>query len=133
MTSSRLGGALLAAVTLLSTVLAGTASATSPDHPSSKLTLTVKSPQGASTTVQLRCHPTGGSHPSPDRACRAVASADGDFDALPGTPQLLACTMEYRPVVAVARGRWAGENVRWKHKFGNRCAMRSATGVVFDF
>ncbi|HEV7649118.1 MAG TPA: SSI family serine proteinase inhibitor [Actinophytocola sp.] len=130
MTSYRLGGVLLAAATLLSTVLAGSASA---DRPWSMLTLTVAAPHGAGSTVHLQCHPAGGSHPNPESACRAVGTAHGDFDDLPGSPQFVACTMEYRPVTASARGSWHGRHVRWKHKFANPCTLRADTGVVFDF
>jgi len=101
MTSFRLGGVLLAAVTLFSTVSAGTATA---DHrPSSRLSLTVEGPRGASTTVRLECRPAGGSHPTPRSACREIARAGGDFESLPGSPEMIACTMEYRPVTASAR------------------------------
>jgi hypothetical protein len=130
MTSFRLAGAVLAAAALLSTVLAGSAAA---DHPSTNLTLTVKAPLGVGTTVHLRCQPAGGSHPRPEFACEAVKQAHGDFDKLPGAQQFVACTMEYRPVVASARGTWRGDPVRWRHKFANPCTLRTATGVVFDF
>ncbi|MGH3759116.1 SSI family serine proteinase inhibitor [Actinophytocola sp.] len=147
MTSYRLGGALLAAATLLSTILTGTATgtpthapthtptgaATADQHPESRLYLTVRASAGASSTVRLDCRPAGGSHPEPLRACVAVAAADGDFDHLPGPPDVLACTLEYRPVVAVARGIWRGDLVRWRHEFSNPCTLHSETGVVFDF
>jgi hypothetical protein len=132
MTSFRLSGTLLAVVALLSSaVLTGTASAD--DRPQSTLTLTLKAPQGATSKVRLECEPAGGSHPSPKPACDEVTTAAGDFDALPGMPQLMACTMDYRPVVASVRGRWEGRSVRWKHKYSNSCTLRADTGVVFDF
>ena len=130
MTPYRLGGVLLAAATLLATVLAGSASA---DHPWSALTLTVSPTHGAASTVYLRCRPAGGSHPNPEAACRAVADAHGDFDNLPHSPQFVACTMEYRPVIASARGSWHGHPVRWQHTFANPCTLRADTGVVFAF
>jgi hypothetical protein len=130
MTTFRLAGAVLAAAVLLSTVLAGSAAA---ERPSADLTLTVKPPLGLGTTVHLRCHPEGGSHPRPGFACEAVRQAHGDFDKLPGAQQFVACTMEYRPVVATARGTWYGHPVHWRHKFANPCTLRTATGVVFDF
>jgi hypothetical protein len=137
MTSFRLGAALVAAATLLTTVFTGTASATDSTANNHRvfatLTLTIEVPQGDFTTVRLRCHPTGGTHPSPWRACRELTMADGDFDNLPGSPELIACTMEYRPVIAYARGVWNGQFVRWHHKYSNPCVLLSATGVVFDF
>jgi hypothetical protein len=138
MTSYRLGGALLAAAILLTTVLAGTATASNTtndtaDHRRSTLTLAVDGPHGTYTTVRLRCHPAGGSHPKPWRACGELAIAGGDFDNLPGDPAMIACTMEYRPVMATARGRWHGEHVHWQHQYPNPCTLLAATGVVFDF
>jgi hypothetical protein len=128
MITHRFGGALLVVV-LLSTLLVGTASADR--RRSTMLSLTVTT-QTASTTVRLRCYPTGGTHPSPGLACRDLAAAHGDFDNLPGTPGTM-CTMLYQPVVAAARGTWLGSPVRWRHRFGNACTMHAETGVVFDF
>src|ERR1700754_994226 len=100
----QLCGVLLAAATLLSTVLTGSASA---DRPWSSLTLSVATaPHGAGATVRLYCHPAGGSHPDPKTACRAIKTAHGDFDNLPGAQTFVACSMEYPPVIASARGTW---------------------------
>jgi subtilisin inhibitor-like len=116
---------LLVAVALLATVLAGSASA---DRPRSVLTLTA-----GKSTVHLLCHPDGGSHPDATSACRAITTAHGDFDKLPDSPTFVACTMEYRPVTATARGTWHGHRVHWQHKYANPCTLRADTGVVFDF
>ncbi|MPZ81996.1 MAG: serine protease [Actinophytocola sp.] len=132
MTSFRLSGTVLAVAALLSTaVLTGTASAD--DKPRSTLILRLATPDGASSTVRLECDPAGGSHPNAKPACDEVSVAGGDFDELPGTPQLTACTMEYRPVVASVRGRWEGMRVRWTHEYSNSCTLRVDTGVVFAF
>ncbi len=134
MRSFRFGGIVVAVAALLSTVLTGGASATPyhhHHHPSSVLYLTVAA-HGTSSTVRLRCHPEGGSHPSPWRACRAVTRARGDFDRLPGR-RGMACTLDYRPVVASVRGMWHGARLHWRHRFGNACAMHVRTGAVFDF
>lgn len=149
MRSTRIGGLLVAAATLLSVVLPGSASAESTDAERStatsttaansdhrawsRLTLTVKAARGAKTTVRLDCQPSGGSHPEPKRACLEVTAARGEFDHLPGSPEMIACTMEYRPVVAVVRGHWRGERVHWEHQYPNPCTLLSKTGVVFDF
>lgn len=129
MTFTRLSGALLAVILLLA--VTGTASATSSSP--SKLTLTVGAPNGPTITVKLHCAPPGGSHPQPKPACAELVAAEGDFDALGGNQELMACTMEYRPVVASARGNWEGHPVYWKHKYSNNCTKLSATGTVFDF
>lgn len=129
MTSYRLGGVLLAAATLLSTMLAGPASA----DPRSTLTLTLDAARGAHDAVHLRCDPAGGAHPQPERACAELTAARGDFDHLPGSPETIACTMEHRPLVATARGEWHGETVRWQRQYPNPCTLLYETGVVFDF
>jgi hypothetical protein len=138
MKSLRLSGLLLAAATLLTTVLVTPADATTPgaataDRPVSRLTLTVKAPNGTKTTVHLDCQPAGGSHPKPERACLEVTDARGNLNHLSGSPDMIACTMEYRPVVAVARGHWHGKRVRWEHQYPNPCTLLYRTGVVFDF
>lgn len=130
MTSYRFGGVLLAATTLLSTVLTGTATA---DYSASTLTLSVEEARGTLGTARLECRPAGGSHPNPAHACADVATAEGDLDSLPGSPSQISCTMENRPVVATARGWWHGEPVRWQHQYPNPCTLLSRTGVVFDF
>lgn len=127
MNLTRLSGVLLA-VTLLFAVT-GVASA-SPEH---TLTLTVATPEGPAGTVELVCDPAGGTHPTPDSACEEILAAEGDFDALPGKQEHMNCTMEYRPVIAVADGTWNGEEVNWRHEYGNDCTLRTATGTVFQF
>jgi hypothetical protein len=137
---------LLAAATLLTTILTGSANAdtsvgtagttttASHHHGWTKLALTVYAPRRHdSTTVVLECQPAGGTHPHPRRACLEVKVARGDFDHLPGTPGMTACTMEFRPVVASVRGLWRGEWVRWHQRYANPCAMRAETGAVFNF
>ncbi|MCY9787383.1 SSI family serine proteinase inhibitor [Nocardiopsis sp. EMB25] len=78
--------------------------------------------------VSLVCAPKGGagSHPRAADACAAIARA-GSIKAVPADPAA-ACTLEYRPVIASARG---SENYR--AKFGNTCLLHAAKGVVFDF
>jgi len=142
---SRYIGVLLAAATLLATILTGSASAdtsaraggttttASHHHGWTKLALTVFSRRGHDTTVLLECQPPDGTHPHPRRACRELKFAHGDFDNLPGSPEQTSCTMEFRPVVASVRGLWRGEWVRWHHRYSNPCTMRAETGAVFDF
>jgi hypothetical protein len=127
MNPTRLSVVLLA-VTLLFAVT-GVASAS----PENTLRLTIATPEGPAGTVELACDPVGGTHPTPDSACAEILAAKGDFDALPGEQQLTSCTMEYRPVIAVADGTWDGEEVNWRGEYGNACTMRTATGTVFLF
>ena len=123
----RLSGALLAVA--LPFAVTGVADAA----PETSLTLTIAAPEGRGESVELECEPTGGSHPNGLRACMELRMAGGDFDHLPGRPDMANCTMEYRPVVAVAEGRWDGEPVSWQHEFGNNCSLHTATGMVFVF
>lgn len=132
----RLGGMLLAAAALLSTMLAGAAQAsadTNTDYPWSRLTLAVKAPHGVAHVVRLECQPSGGTHPHANNACRDVSLARGNFDRLPGDPQMIACTMEFRPMIASARGMWHGKRVHWQHQYPNPCVLVSKAGKVFDF
>lgn len=124
----RLSGALLAVA--LPFAVTGVASASTE---TSYLTLTVAAPEGAATTVELECEPAGGTHPDAKAACEELVLAQGDFAALAAQQELTACTLEYQPVIVVADGAWRGEPVTWDSDFGNRCALRSATGTVFEF
>lgn len=113
---------------LFSVLLANPASA---EFPSSTLRLTVEKPDGAYSTVRLHCDPAGGSHPDPMSACAEIAASNGDLGQLQQEPT--ACTMEFRPVVASARGSWAGQPVWFTREFSNPCTMAAATGSVFAF
>jgi hypothetical protein len=124
---TRLSGALLAVA--LPFAVSGVASAC----PTTSLTLTVAVPEGDAESVQLTCEPPGGSHPNATPACTEILAAQGDFNALPGEQEPGACTMEYRPVTALAEGTWRGEKVSWEREFSNPCTLRTATGTVFRF
>jgi Subtilisin inhibitor-like len=124
---SRVGGTLLALA--LPFAVSGVAGAC-PVH---ALTLTVTSPIGDSKSVELTCEPAGGTHPNANRACAEILAAQGDFDALPGDPDQVACTMEYRPTTAAVEGTWDGEHIVWQREFSNDCTLHSATGAVFRF
>jgi hypothetical protein len=131
MTFSRLSGALLAVVlSFAATVLVvtGTASA----QQTSYLSLAIITPEGPFEVVNLECDPTGGSHPNAKEACAELTAADGDLNQV-GTDEPVACTMEYRPVTASARGHWEGRPVAWDQEFPNNCTMTTDTGTVFAF
>lgn len=124
---TRLSGALLAVA--LPFAVSGVASAC----PDTTLTLTVTTQEGDAESVELTCEPPGGTHPNATAACTEVLAAQGDFESLPGNQEVTACTMEYRPVTAVAEGKWHGEPVSWEHEYGNACSLHTATGAVFRF
>ncbi|MEU4966475.1 SSI family serine proteinase inhibitor [Streptomyces smyrnaeus] len=82
--------------------------------------------------VLLQCEPSPrGRHPKAAEACAAFDKTRGNLDALPGKRGH--CTMQHAPVTVAARGSHRGEAVNWKKTFPNTCAMRQATGPVFDF
>jgi len=131
MTFSRLSGALLAVVlSVVATGLAvtGTASA----HQTSYLSLAIVSPEGPVKVVTLECDPAGGTHPNSKAACADLATADGDLDQVVDD-QLVACTLEYRPVTASAHGHWEGRPVTWNQEYPNDCTLTTDTGTVFRF
>jgi hypothetical protein len=124
---TRLSGSLAAVALLFAAP--GVAGA----YPDTALTLTFASSEGYAAAVQLVCDPPGGTHPNARRACAEIHLAEGDFDALPGSPRPMICTMQYAPVVATAEGTWRGVPIDWQHEFGNACTMRNETGRVFAF
>jgi hypothetical protein len=129
MNKTRFSGVLLAALATI-VFLPGAASA----EPVSTLSLMVEAgEQGVVSTVELQCYPDGGTHPNAKTACAELTLVNGDFDRLPALPQPDACTMEFRPMLASARGFWNGEEVSWDKEFSNPCTMHTSTGAVFTF
>lgn len=130
MKTSRLCGALL--TVMLPFAVAGTANASTPPK-ETVLMLTIATPEGEAQSVALTCGPAGGTHPSPRAACRELRAVNGDFGSLPAHHDPVACTMEYRPQIAKAKGVWRGERVRWEQEYSNRCTLQVGTGKVFAF
>lgn len=124
---SRFGGLLVAVV--LPFLLTGVAGA----NPGTSLTLSVSSPGWLARSVALECDPPGGTHPNAMDACMELHLVAGDLDTLAYLQEPTSCTLEYRPVVATARGSWYGRPVSWTHTYGNDCALHAETGPVFDF
>jgi hypothetical protein len=127
MNLTRLSGALLAvALPFAVTGVAGASTDT-------ELSLTIATPEGPATTVELECDPAGGTHPNAKDACEELLAVEGDFTELQAQQAPAACTMEYRPMIAVAEGRWKGKRVEWEQQFSNGCTLRTSTGTVFAF
>ncbi|MFJ5778572.1 SSI family serine proteinase inhibitor [Streptomyces sp. NPDC093094] len=84
------------------------------DPPGGRLTVTVRDAGGgADGTYELRCGPSGGSHPDPAGACRAVERRTrwGE-DPFAPVPDGSVCTMLYGgPATAHVTGTWAGRPV----------------------
>ncbi|MEV0700750.1 SSI family serine proteinase inhibitor [Saccharopolyspora sp. NPDC050389] len=133
MTDSRLLGRGAVSIVFAAAVLVpGVASATSDDGAGqSTLKLTVTESQ-KSRTVTLTCDPASGEHPRASDACEELQQVDGKFERLdPGEPKT--CTKESRQVSASAEGTWRGQPVGYQVKLANPCALKAATGSVFDF
>lgn len=82
--------------------------------------------------VSLSCAPTGGSHPSPRRACEQLNAARGRAEHVPPAGGM--CTTEYDPVTVSASGVWRGQRREYRQEFPNHCtAVRDTGGVLFDF
>lgn len=92
--------------------------------------------QGTSTggrviaAANLRCHPTGGNHPRPYSACRALTRAYGDFQEL--EPVRRPCPMIYQPVTVVAKSIWQGSASFVVRGYSNLCVAGAESGGVFD-
>lgn len=129
---------LLAGAALLGGASAATAAET--QHPAkaqqSKLTLSISagSPTGraAPKTVELRCNPTGGTHPHGAAACADLANAGGDLNSMSGGSGQ-SCTLQLQPTKAEAAGSFNGRSIQFSKTFSNPCAMRAETGAVFNF
>ncbi|MCO1578234.1 SSI family serine proteinase inhibitor [Crossiella sp. SN42] len=103
------------------------------DSQDSELTVTFAEGERAappSKVADLRCEPTGGTHPHRDAACTELAKVDGRVESM--TEESMACTMDYRPVTVTLKGNWQKRPVDFTRTYGNGCALRSQTGPVFD-
>ncbi|MFF3333974.1 subtilase-type protease inhibitor [Streptomyces sp. NPDC002888] len=83
--------------------------------------------------VTLTCAPRpSGTHPAAAQACAELRSAEGDFDAL-GSPDGVACTKQYDPVVVTVDGVWQGKRVSYERTFANECVKSSYGTSLFAF
>ncbi|PZT69126.1 hypothetical protein DN402_18140 [Streptomyces sp. SW4] len=85
-----------------------------PARDTDHLTVTVEGAgPGVDGTYELRCRPSGGSHPDPAGACAAVdRSTRAGQDVFAPVPQGTFCTMQYGgPATARVTGTWAGRPV----------------------
>jgi len=80
-----------------------------------RLTVTVSETGNPATegTFQLRCDPSGGSHPAAERACARLAElADEGADPFAPVPRGTMCTQQYGgPAGARVTGNWRGRHV----------------------
>lgn len=84
------------------------------------LTIVVDDGGGAVVTWRLTCNPSGGDHPQPQKACRALA--DHGARALPAVPRDRTCAQVVDgPQVATVTGTWSGEQVDSHFSRRNAC------------
>jgi hypothetical protein len=90
------------------------------------LTVTVRDAgDGADGTYELRCRPSGGSHPDPAGACAAVdRNTRWGEDAFAPAPRDAVCTLQYGgPATARVTGTWAGRPVDATYDRRDGCAI----------
>ncbi|WP_018655977.1 SSI family serine proteinase inhibitor [Actinomadura flavalba] len=125
--ATALGGAAL----VLTPALPATAAPLPLTGTSLRLTLTFPEKTTSGTRqVRLYCEPPHGTHPAPLRACAELAASGGEFER---RNEGVACTLQYDPVTAEARGTWRGRPVAFRQTYSNACAMHAVTGGVFAF
>ena len=94
----------------------------SPAQSAPELTIVVEDGSGTKTTWQLTCAPTGGTHPDPEAACRALT--EHGETALPAVPKGQVCTQQYGgPEQATISGTWQGEPVNSTLSRKNGCEI----------
>ncbi|MFJ4931069.1 SSI family serine proteinase inhibitor [Streptomyces sp. NPDC088736] len=98
-----------------------------------RLTVTVRHLGGAADgTYELRCHPAGGSHPTPEQACEALdrRTTWGKDPFAPVPPGSL-CTMLYGgPATAHVTGTWAGRPVDARFDRADGCEIARWDALV---
>lgn len=86
------------------------------------LTIVVDDGAGKKTTWHLTCAPAGGDHPSPDKACAALA--EHGRTALPAVAPDRMCTEIFGgPQTARITGTWQGESVNAQLSRTNGCEI----------
>ncbi|MEU2442753.1 SSI family serine proteinase inhibitor [Streptomyces althioticus] len=122
----RRGLVALAAVLASLAAFPSPARAGEPVPDGDRLTVTVRDAGGgADGTYEVRCRPSGGTHPDPDAACAAVERRTRwGRDAFPPAPRDAVCTMQYGgPATARITGTWAGRPVDATYDRTNGCAI----------
>ncbi|MFI1385713.1 SSI family serine proteinase inhibitor [Embleya sp. NPDC020886] len=97
-----------------------------------RLTVTVAdNPEGV-RTYTLQCHPAGGSHPEPARACdRLEAPTAVDADPFAPVPGGAHCTMVHGgPATARITGTWAGRSVDAEFRRTDGCEIARWDNLV---
>ncbi|MGO1054567.1 SSI family serine proteinase inhibitor [Crossiella sp. CA198] len=134
-TSHLLASTALTAAALFAMTPAATAASTS-GLDVSAMTLSVSYGETDSLVPDesaiLACNPALGTHPSPTRACRSLARANGDIARL-APKDGYACTLDYQPRSVSVKGTYRGKELDWQGRFPNTCTMLAETGDLFTF
>ena len=89
-------------------------------EPAAAVSITVTR-DGRTREATLECDPNGGTHPSPDEACRALAANVGALDPVPGD---VACTQIFGgPERARIEGTVSGRRVDARLSRSNGCEI----------
>ncbi|MBM7171538.1 hypothetical protein JQK87_24640 [Streptomyces sp. G44] len=108
-------------------LLPGTAYAATPaPGPTDRLTVTVSDSGGdGEGTYELKCHPTGGTHPAAAAACKRLDEVTVyGTDPFAPVPADRMCTMQYGgPATARITGTWQGRPVNATYNRGNGCEI----------
>jgi len=123
--SAAVGAAVLLAAHT-SPSAAHAASAPEPLPRGDRLTVTVQGVgDGADGRYEVRCRPSGGSHPDAAGACAALErNTRWGRDAFAPVPRDALCTMQYGgPATARVTGTWAGRPVDATYDRANGCAI----------
>ncbi|MBB5934269.1 SSI family serine proteinase inhibitor [Streptomyces zagrosensis] len=95
--------------------------------PAHHLTVTISDTGNAADgrTYDLYCHPTGGSHPSPEAACAEVSKKTvWGADPFAPVPKGAACTKIYGgPATGHVEGRWSGRPVNADFSRADGCEI----------
>jgi Subtilisin inhibitor-like len=97
------------------------------------LTVTVwpKGRAGESNQWTLRCAPPGGTLPTPDAACAALAARESPFVPVP--PEALCGALSGGPAVALVRGSFRGRRIWTRFTRENLCQVARWDRVAFLF
>ncbi|WAL96523.1 SSI family serine proteinase inhibitor [Streptomyces sp. Je 1-369] len=104
-----------------------------PSSPSDRLTVKVTGAGGAGDgTYELKCHPTGGTHPDAAKACERLQEVTvWGTDPFAPVPKDSMCTMQYGgPATAHVTGTWQGRPVDATYDRSNGCEISRWDGLV---
>ncbi|WP_425834052.1 SSI family serine proteinase inhibitor [Streptomyces fractus] len=131
--ATKVGRALLASAALAAMLGAGagTALANAPEKAENWMYVAVAKGDSEPGKLQHRVLQCGKwfSDPAVYRACGQLKKSDGLISKIPAKDK--ACPMIYKPVTAMAYGKWEGRSVSYSAVFPNECVMHAKTGAVF--